>query len=485
VSPAQTILIIDDNPNLVRGLNALLTGAGYSVQSATDGRSGLEEIQKKRPDLVLCDINMPSMNGFDLQKQLNANPDVRTLPFIFLTARSSLEDELAGIRNGAMDYIAKPFNPELLLARVQSALRRNEILDNELDCNDSQAAVRIQNLTYQLKSLEEVSNKINTDISPDDLLFQAVEIFSGYFHPMRIEFWGMDERSKKFMFKSGFHFQYSGNSPRTLDISQPLAVDPEWTSQEFMNIWTAPVTSEYSQKIMTRVYSSRHDGMIDPAYIQAFLGQISMILFKKDVLKQIKSLQEINERSLENALAGLNAVQELRDNETNNHSVRVADWTIRMCEKLGLVEPELSAIRRGAHFHDIGKIGIPDHILRKNGPLNDDERLIMQKHPLYGYDLLSKFDFLKSALNIPLYHHEQWDGGGYPYGLKGEDIPLEARIFAVVDVWDSLTHERAYRPAIAPKDAQEYITKEAGFQLQPELVYQFLQLLNEYKEGLK
>jgi HD-GYP domain-containing protein (c-di-GMP phosphodiesterase class II) len=136
-------------------------------------------------------------------------------------------------------------------------------------------------------------------------------------------------------------------------------------------------------------------------------------------------------------------------------------------------------VRRGALLHDIGKMGIPDEILQKPGPLSEDEWEIMRKHPLYAYELLIEIPYLQPALDIPYYHHEKWDGSGYPYGLRGEEIPLAARIFAIVDVWDALCSDRPYRKAWVCRQALEYIQGQAGKHFDPRLVTEFLKLMEE------
>ena len=140
-------------------------------------------------------------------------------------------------------------------------------------------------------------------------------------------------------------------------------------------------------------------------------------------------------------------------------------------------------IRRGALLHDIGKMGVPDTILRKPGKLTEDEWRIMRRHPQLAYDLLSKTKYLQPALDIPYCHHEKWDGSGYPRGLKGEQIPLAARIFAVVDVWDALCSERPYRPAWPEEKALDYIRAQAGKHFDPQVVELFLQMMMEKTEA--
>jgi putative nucleotidyltransferase with HDIG domain len=184
-------------------------------------------------------------------------------------------------------------------------------------------------------------------------------------------------------------------------------------------------------------------------------------------------------RAYDDTLEGLSRALDLRDKETEGHTRRVADVTLQIARSLGIGGVELVNMRRGALLHDIGKIGIPDYILLKPGPLTDEEYEIMHKHPAFAYELLSSIAFLRPALDIPYCHHEKWNGTGYPRALKREEIPLSARIFAVVDVWDALNSDRPYRKAWSKEDAKEHLKQQAGVHFDPKVVDVFLKLLSE------
>jgi PAS domain S-box-containing protein len=173
-------------------------------------------------------------------------------------------------------------------------------------------------------------------------------------------------------------------------------------------------------------------------------------------------------------IEGWSHALDLRDKETEGHTQRVADLTLRLAQAMGVSDHELIHIRRGTLLHDIGKMGIPDEILRKPASLDEQEWVVMRQHPLYAYDMLSPISYLRPALDIPYCHHEKWDGSGYPRGLAGEQIPLAARLFAVVDVYDALTSDRPYREAWSRKKALEYIQQQAGQHFDPEIVSTFL-----------
>lgn len=176
----------------------------------------------------------------------------------------------------------------------------------------------------------------------------------------------------------------------------------------------------------------------------------------------------------EATIEGWSMMLDLRDKETEGHTQRVTERTIRLAKAVGLKDEELMHVRRGALLHDIGKMGVPDAILLKAGKLTYEERTLMQQHPKYAYDMLSRISYLEPALDIPYCHHEKWDGTGYPRGLQGENIPLSARLFALVDVYDALTSDRPYRIAWSEKDTVQYIRQQSGKHFDPKVVDMFL-----------
>jgi len=180
--------------------------------------------------------------------------------------------------------------------------------------------------------------------------------------------------------------------------------------------------------------------------------------------------------TIDTTLEGWANALELRDLETKNHSRRVVEEAVRVARAMGVSGDNLMHIRRGALLHDIGKMGIPDHILNKPGPLTPEEWEVMKQHPVHAFKLLSSIPFLRPALDIPYAHHERWDGSGYPRGLKGEEIPMAARIFAVVDVWDALLNERPYRSAWPAEKVRAYLREQAGKHFDPRVVEVFLSL---------
>jgi len=209
-------------------------------------------------------------------------------------------------------------------------------------------------------------------------------------------------------------------------------------------------------------------------FVELLGGQAAIAI---DNAQLFNSLQRSNaELSLayDSTIEGWSHALDLRDKEMEGHASRVTQLALRVAQRFGLSEAALVHVRRGALLHDIGKMGIPDSILLKPGALTDEEWVIMRRHPVYAYEMLSSIVYLRPALDIPYCHHEKWDGSGYPRGLKGEAIPLTARIFAVVDVWDALLSDRPYRKAWPKEKVRGHIQDQAGKHFDPKVVNVFL-----------
>ena len=215
------------------------------------------------------------------------------------------------------------------------------------------------------------------------------------------------------------------------------------------------------------------------AFLETLAGQGAIAHSTFLLFTDLERSNEALTRAYDETLAGWGYALELRDGETRGHTQRVTELTIRLAEAFDITGDELTQIRRGAMLHDIGKLGIPDSILLKHGRLTDEEWAVMRKHPIYAYHWLRPIAYLWPALAIPYCHHERWDGQGYPQGLKGEEIPFEARLFAVVDVWDALCSERPYHPPWTSDAVRAYLHKHAGSHFDPHIVEVFLQVVSD------
>lgn len=214
-------------------------------------------------------------------------------------------------------------------------------------------------------------------------------------------------------------------------------------------------------------------------YLETLAGQAVIAIANSDLLESLRKKNEELLEAYESTIAGWARALEIRDNETFGHSERVLALAVNVADALNMPESEKASFKRGVLLHDIGKIGVPDSILFKPGPLDQEEWKIMRQHPVFAQRLLQGISFLQGSLDVPYCHHERWDGSGYPQGLAGEDIPLSARIFAVVDVWDALTSDRPYRKAWSEQQTRDYLLENAGIQFDPQVVNVFLETISQ------
>jgi HD-GYP domain-containing protein (c-di-GMP phosphodiesterase class II) len=214
-------------------------------------------------------------------------------------------------------------------------------------------------------------------------------------------------------------------------------------------------------------------------FLETLAGQAAM------AIESIKAFEDLQRSNYELALAynrtieGWSHALDLRDKETKEHTTRVTEMTITLAHLTGMSEDEILHVRHGALLHDIGKMGIPDAVLLKEAHLTDEEWNVMRKHPTYAYEMLFPIEYLRPALDIPYCHHEKWDGTGYPRGLRGEEIPLSARLFAVVDVWDALRSDRPYRKGWSEEKVREHIRAQSGTHFDPQAVELFLRFIDD------
>lgn len=326
-----TVLIVDDTPENIDILVGILSD-DYKIKVAIDGPRALALVAKSRPDLILLDVMMPGMNGYEVCKLLKQDPLTSHIPVIFVTALSEVADETQGFALGAVDYITKPVSAAVVKARVKTHLA-----------------------LYDQKRFLEQQVKIRT--------------------------------------------------------------------------------------------------------------------------------QELEATRFE-IIRRLGRAAEYKDNETGLHVVRMSHYARLLAIKLGLPDTFCDLIFNAAPMHDIGKIGTPDAVLKKPGKLNAEEWAIMQQHAVIGAEIIGEHDdpLLTMARRIALTHHEKWDGAGYPYGLVGEDIPLEGRIVAIADVFDALTSQRPYKPAWTIEATMKLLESEAGKHFDPKLVAEFKQILPQVVE---
>jgi len=256
---------------------------------------------------------------------------------------------------------------------------------------------------------------------------------------------------------------------------------PTFGQEGFVSYFGVPLIAKGQVKGILEIFNR---SLIDPdaewlSFLEMLGGQAAIAVDNATLFSDLQRSNTEITSAYDATIDGWSRALDMRDHETEGHTQRVTEMTLKLARRIGIPQKELIHIRRGATLHDIGKMGIPDRILHKPGPLTAEEWITMRQHPQYACALLTPIDYLRPAKDIPCYHHERWDGSGYPRGLKGEEIPLSARLFAVVDVYDALTSDRPYRSAWSKQAALNYIHEEAGRLFDPKITTAFLELVQE------
>jgi len=256
---------------------------------------------------------------------------------------------------------------------------------------------------------------------------------------------------------------------------------PLLTEEGFISYFAAPLMAKGQVKGVLEIF---HRAPLEPdnewlEFLDTLAVQAAIAIDNAGLFEGLQRSNLELAMAYDATIEGWSRALDMRDRETEGHTIRVTDMTLRLARMMGVGEEELVHMRRGALLHDIGKMGIPDNILLKPGPLSDEEWIVMRRHPEYAYELLSLVNYLRPALPIPYCHHEKWDGTGYPRGLREEAIPLAARLFAVVDVWDALRSERPYRKAWPDDKVCAYLTEQAGKHFDPQILSLFIKSLEQ------
>jgi putative nucleotidyltransferase with HDIG domain len=258
---------------------------------------------------------------------------------------------------------------------------------------------------------------------------------------------------------------------------------PYFSAEGFVAYYSVPLIAKGQVKGVLEVFHRLPlaSGPEWVSFLETLAGQAAIAIDNTQLFDNLQRSNVDLVMAYDATIEGWSAALDLRDKETEGHSLRVTEMTMQLARSLGIGEAELVHVRRGALLHDIGKMGVPDTILLKADKLTDDEWVLMRKHPQLAFDMLAPITYLKPALDVPYCHHEKWDGSGYPRGLKAEQIPLAARIFAVVDVYDALISDRPYRKAWTREKTISHICEQAGSHFDPEVVKVFLKELENEK----
>jgi len=357
---------------------------------------------------------------------------------------------------------------------------------------------RLQLQLKRLSALQNINIAITTNIDLQIPLYLLLEQVTEELGVDAADVLLMDDENQQLVFVAGRGFRTDALKYTKLDIGQGLAgmaaeqsevihiqnilneatslrQSPMINSEQFISYFGVPLITKGKVKGVLELF---HRSELEPTddwmdFLDTLTSETAIAVDNAQLFRDLEKSNLDLAVAYETTLEGWARTLELRDRETEGHSQRVLELTTMLANKMGVSSDDLIHMQRGALLHDIGKMGVPDQILLKEGPLTDEEWEIMRKHPVFAYDMLSSIPFLEKAIDIPYNHHEKWDGSGYPRGLAGEEIPLSARIFAVVDVWDALRSDRPYRKAWSDVEALRYIEKEKGKHFDPAVVDTF------------
>jgi PAS domain S-box-containing protein len=448
------ILLIEDDPAHAELIQRAFEDRGD--ESKLTVAHTLEEarmhMQNFEPALIIADWRLPDgdSNELLLEEQNTSRP-----PIIIMTSYGSERNAVEAIKSGALDYIVKSSESMTDMPHIaERAIQQWKILQEQ---ERMQVTLAEQEAQFRLLA-ENSSDMISRHNTEGVFLYvsPACRTLLGY----------EPEELVGTSIENIIHPEDANNlmdlliSPKWNDITVTVPYRAQHKNGEL--IWL-----ETTARLFFDENKQRHEFQASSRDINERKKS------QEDLQKAHADLQEAYDKTIEGWVLAL----DLRDRETEGHTQRVTEITVKLARLLGFDDEEIVHIRRGALLHDMGKMGIPDEILQKPGPLSDEEWEIMRRHPQYAHQMLSNIKYLKDAITIPYYHHERWDGSGYPHKLKGKDIPLHARLFAVVDVWDALSSDRPYRKRMLHDEVVGYLQKEAGHLFDPEIVKKFIPLI--------
>lgn len=497
------ILVVDDDPRVLEILSESLTRKGYHIRQAVNGRQALETYDSQPPELVLLDLMLPDMNGVEVMKQLQERTG-GDVPVLFLSANGDLDVRVEGLDAGAEDFLVKPVSLRELGAKVENVLQRtgraralrarSDSLQSQLDRrreHQSKMTKVFKRQLLSMRTLFAVSQDLNRVLEPHELVNVVSLTLLGELQISSMAMFALErENSDTFTLLgvkgfsrekfAGIEVDHKGRFVELLERDQKscqIARNPDrrWTRLlpdlrlavfEFVTpitvrgktkglIFTGP-------KISGEDYNEYDRDMVMFIANSAGIGLENSRMFKQLQITYISTLKV------------LISIIEAKDAYTRGHTERVASYANAISARLKLPEEERRRIMFGAFLHDIGKVGVLENVLHKDGALDKDEWEHLQEHPVVGARIVEKMEFLTGVAEIVRHHHESWDGRGYPEGLKGEKIPLGARIITVADSFDAMTTDRSYRKAMSVDEAVRRLEAAAGTQFDPWIVKTFV-----------
>ena len=495
------ILAVDDEEMNLELLEILMVPLGYEVEKAIDGKEALEKISKREPDIILLDVMMPGMDGYEVCRILKEDEKTRHIPIVMVTALSQIENKITGIETGADDYLSKPFHRTELIARVNSLLKVRTLNEKVKRYQDTMRS--LFELTTFSEEFNDRSNVLNelarrtAELTGMEKV--AIALVENNLFQVKASY-NLGDDKELYIFLSN-----NGPIRKVVETGKQLvsAGDPEITKRFNLNLsyMCVPlksvskdvigvlcafgVSSNVSEETI-RVLSLVAQRIASEIQIKDYSRILEETVDKrtKALRESLEKLEEANKEishAYEEIVYRLSVAAEYKDEVTAAHIHRISHYSEALARKMGLSPESVRLIKLASPMHDIGKIGIPDSILLKPGKLTPDEFEIMKQHTLMGARILSgsSSPLLRMAEEIAISHHEKYDGSGYPYGVMGENIPLVGRIVAIADVFDALSTRREYKEAFELDKTLSIMKEGKGKHFDPNLVDAFFDILDE------
>ncbi|MEA2101196.1 MAG: response regulator [Thermodesulfobacteriota bacterium] len=459
------VLVVDDDEGIRTTLSELISELGYQTTTAADGIKALECFKDGYYLCVFTDIMMPNMSGLELIQEIKSR-DI-SIPVIVITGYASIKTAIDAMKYGASDFLSKPFKIkqiELLLSKVKREkhlLEENKRFSDELHLHRlvDNLAGQLEDKNQEITSLHSMSEKITSLKGIKDLVSAIKEITSELIEDAIVGFYPLNRKKMTLV------------DP---DTGAERALDKELTKKTVC------------RKTIPGILGSEDYETIFPLVIEgqlfAGLNIVTQHVLNKDMEDKILYLLERTAERMENValyeglydniLSTLNSMAKIldaRDPHTSQHSTRVTTLSMEIGKAYHLHDDEIETLYIAASLHDIGKVGIPDSILLKPGPLSDEEFDMIKKHPEMGADIIKPILPMNKEAEIIRHHHERYDGKGYPSGLAEDKIPILSRIIAIADSYDAMTSDRPYRKGMTHAAALEEIRKCSGTQFDPDL----------------
>jgi response regulator RpfG family c-di-GMP phosphodiesterase len=464
------VLIVDDDPGIRETISQIIEELGYDPDTAADGLDALAMLDTGSYLCVFTDIMMPKMTGIELIKKIKAR-DV-SLPIIVITGYASMEIAIDAMKCGASDFISKPFKVsqiQLLLSKVKrekllleenkkfsDALQLHRLIDN--------LAGQLEDKNKELTSLQAISEKIISLKGIRDLVGAIVDVSKQLLEDVDVRFYPLNRKTQTLIDTSN---------------GQDRIISTELMEGKIVRTNNP---SESSKRNFATIFPLMIEGQVFGTldiHSDSMLGEEKegKILYLLNRSAERMENVALYEGLYENMLSTLNSMAKIldaRDPHTSQHSTRVTNLSVAMANILKLSDDEKDVLYIAASLHDIGKVGIPDSILLKPGTLTDEEFMIIKRHPDIGADILKPIPPMSRETEVIRYHHERYDGKGYPSGIGGEEIPLLSRIITLADSYDAMTSDRPYRNGLLMDKAIEEIVRCMGSQFDPELAKLFI-----------